>query len=261
MRLYSIRVGTGALVVYTLLLGVLKGHAAYYPVSPWTSPPLFTQDFGCIGKENLAGMGSSIKGSDGEPFDICYKSGGIHDGLDQIPACSKPPSTCKDTDWEIRAPSSGTVKYVKRDCPDSNEDCYHRFGNTVVYLGDDGRYHGFHHMNPNSIPASITVDTRVSRGLKLGVMGSTGIVTGRHLHQSTWKIDPRLNDDKPAVDVKYKPSHPANFGTSIDPFTVLNPPIRKLLFVKTADANIYRGPGTKYSVFAKGVKDCLFVQP
>ncbi|OGZ44639.1 MAG: hypothetical protein A2756_04390 [Candidatus Ryanbacteria bacterium RIFCSPHIGHO2_01_FULL_48_27] len=178
-----------------------------------------------------------------------------------------PETSVKNTDgytgsiWDIRSTVEGNVTDVERSCvvfngTDDNVDernCHHGFGNTVVIRGFDSLYYGFHHMVQGSIPSGIYLGATVSVGQKLGVMGNTGFVDGIHLHLSVWRVDPRLSDKEPAVEVKYKPSHPANFG-SIDPFTLLTTPTRKLLFVSAPEAKIRRGPGTKYSVFAKALK-------
>ena len=99
MRLTSIRVGTVVFALFTLLMSVPKGHAAFYPVYPWTSLPTFSQDFACIGKP-----ANFVNGRDGVRMDSCYSSVSIHDGLDMVPETS-----VKNTDgytgsiWDIRS--------------------------------------------------------------------------------------------------------------------------------------------------------------
>jgi hypothetical protein len=90
-------------------------------------------------------------------------------------------------------------------------------------------------------------------------MGRSG-TDAVHLHFEC-KTSPTIGspdgkDDAPAggnVNYAYTNDHPSNHSY-IDPFTLLTTPTRKLLFVRAPEANIRRGPGTKYSVFAKALK-------
>jgi murein DD-endopeptidase MepM/ murein hydrolase activator NlpD len=240
-------------MVFSIMHGV--GETAYYPVYPWTKVPKVTQDAGCVGVENISPAKEqswSKTRQRYEAFDTCYLPDKIHDGADFVPDSSVPNVKGED-EYEVRAVASGTVMFADgtKNCSTNKPDCNYGFGNIVVVKRDDGLYEGYAHLEPKKV--YVSKNDRVSPGKPLGRMGKTGIVTAVHLHYVVWNVDPKFSSSgsKPAVVVKYKDSHPANFNI-IDPWTVLATPHESFLMVEASSVNIHRGPDVKYSVFAQG---------
>jgi|SRR3989344_2465976 len=212
------------LVVYVFSLGEYA-HAAYYPVYPWTSVPIVTQDEGCVG----AGIDDPAR----EKFDSCFVADRIHDGVDFVQDLSVLNVSGVDT-YEIRAVAYGTVAFADgtKYCFTRLSDCHYGFGNVVVVKRDDGLYEGYPHLETDKV--YVKQGARVSPGTPLGRMGKTGVATGIHLHYVVWDIDPGFDLNEPLVDVKYKDAHPSQYHI-VDPWTLLTTPTRKLLFVSVPE--------------------------
>ena len=67
------------------------------------------------------------------------------------------------------------------------------YGNFIVVKSNDGKYHWYCHLNS----ISCKVNDSINRLSKIGIMGSTGKVTGKHLHyeirNSTNKYEDNIN--------------------------------------------------------------------
>ncbi|MDF2544860.1 MAG: hypothetical protein K0S47_4578 [Herbinix sp.] len=78
-------------------------------------------------------------------------------------------------DSDILAAESGTVTAVSYDSG---------WGNSITIQHDNGFYSFYAHLKDKSI--TVAVGSKVSKGQKIGVMGSTGNSTGKHLHFEIW---------------------------------------------------------------------------
>ncbi len=78
-------------------------------------------------------------------------------------------------DSDILATESGTVTAVTYDSG---------WGNSITIKHDNGFYSFYAHLQDKSI--TVSVGSKVSKGQKIGVIGSTGNSTGKHLHFEIW---------------------------------------------------------------------------
>lgn len=222
-----------------------------------------TQDYGCRGKGDLR------KGLD----DSCVKTEESHTGLDfGAPKDTNGNAFSDDTHLTIKPILAGKVvdycSYAAEG--DANLSCSHGLGNWVMQSTGNAMcpYAFYAHLQWNRISQKVkdskTLRFNLSESDIIGYMGESGGVD-RHLHfeckTSPVISSPDGKDDAPVggnINFAYTNDHPSNHGYR-DPFLTLTTPTRKLLFVKTSTAPIYRGPGTKYSVFAKATKDKGFI--
>ena len=77
----------------------------------------------------------------------------------------------------IVAPLAGTVRFVDNQPSGA--------GQYLVLAADDGRTFFFAHMVDGSVP--VAKDARVAAGQQIGQVGSTGRVSGSHLHFEIWE--------------------------------------------------------------------------
>lgn len=91
---------------------------------------------------------------------------------------------------DIVAVADGVVAYVSRGCPNGGylgNQCpyvsgHSGYGNTVVIDHGGGQYSRYAHLQAGSIPGYVEVGARICRGMRVGIEGDSGSVTGRHLH-------------------------------------------------------------------------------
>lgn len=110
---------------------------------------------------------------------------GWHYGIDLVPSDGTGQA-------DVLANFNGTVTSVKTNVPNSLNAVGGTYkgtsgdgnttGNHVYYKTDDGRIVKNMHLAAGSIPTNIKVGARVTPGMKLGNMGTTGWSTGNHLH-------------------------------------------------------------------------------
>lgn len=93
---------------------------------------------------------------------------GFHTGVDF-------PATGSDS-YDLYSCCEGEVVYTYTSATGSSP----ALGNQVQIKRDDGIYFRYCHLQYGSI--QVSVGQRVNTGTFLGIMGSTGNVTGRHLH-------------------------------------------------------------------------------
>lgn len=101
----------------------------------------------------------------------------FHKGVDLVPTENGTPT--------VHATFPGTIEDVKSTVPDNHTGLNvssDKMGNYVKIKTSDGKRVTFMHMAANSIPSTIKKGGKVSTGDKLGIMGSTGRSTGKHLH-------------------------------------------------------------------------------
>jgi murein DD-endopeptidase MepM/ murein hydrolase activator NlpD len=86
---------------------------------------------------------------------------------------------------EVYSATSGTVVFVGWDGS---------LGWNVVIQDEGNREYAYGHMVADSTPADVVVGAKVKQGQVIGLVGSTGISTGAHLHfeirEDGVKIDP-----------------------------------------------------------------------
>jgi hypothetical protein len=91
---------------------------------------------------------------------------------------------------DIIAVADGVVAYVQRGCANGGyigNQCpwvsgHSGYGNSVVIDHGGGQYSRYGHLQAGSIPDYVQVGNRVCRGMRIGIEGDSGHVTGRHLH-------------------------------------------------------------------------------
>lgn len=122
----------------------------------------------------------------------------IHHGIDVVPANGK-------ETVHVASRFNGIVSLVEKGVPDSHTGNVgnDRSGGNMVWIDTDEGYRIKNmHLKAGSIPAKIQQGARVSIGENIGVMGSTGYSTGRHLHyqiqteqvnENAYTVDPYPN--------------------------------------------------------------------
>ena len=117
----------------------------------------------------------------------------------------------------IVAAQSGTV-YKKYTCSTqhygSKTGC-DGFGTGLIIKGDDNRYYGYAHMRGGSIPQDVYQGAYISKGKKIGEVGTTGNSSGNHLHfycgSTPWKGNIQISSDYR----DYDNGHTCNSGRSV----------------------------------------------
>lgn len=141
-----------------------------------------------------------------------FPHSGTHKGVDIVPKSKNRDNV------EVGSRFDGTVIQVKSDVSDSDhavKDGKGKFtypgkndtGNMVTIKTDDGLVIKNMHLAAGSIPKSIREGARVKAGDKIGIMGSTGWSTGKHLHY-------QIEKDGEAID----PEGTLNRGSTISSF-------------------------------------------
>ncbi len=261
----KIRVWLIAIALLSFGVLVPRSYAVQLPVWPYGnldwSQVRVTQDYGCRGvEENLV---------DGFLDDSCVYENQSHTGIDfGVPRDVSGNSLTDDPYLTIKPALAGKVvdycSYAAEG--DSNSSCSHGFGNWVIQSTGNAvcPYAFYAHLRWGSISStaksSFVSGNTLTELDSIGIMGRSG-TDATHLHFEC-KTSPTIrspdgNDDAPLaggkINYAYTNDHPSNHNY-IDPFTLLTTPLRKLLFVSAPEADIRRGPGTKYSVFAKALK-------
>lgn len=108
---------------------------------------------------------------------FCYDN---HDGID----FGYPEKT------PVHPAANGVVVDVETDCPEgvaAQTGCGGGFGNHVVLYHSAGYFTLYGHLRPDTIPATIVPGATVATGDVLGQVGSSGRVTGPHLHFGVYR--------------------------------------------------------------------------
>lgn len=118
---------------------------------------------------------------------------------------------------EVRAAKSGTVTSASNSCGHYNTgnnrcNCNGGRGNYVEITHADGTKSRYLHMIQGS---AIATGTKVSRGQKVGLVGSSGDSSGPHLHFDIWVNGKRINNNKGVVSYDYGESTPQMSATGI----------------------------------------------
>ncbi|MBD5585089.1 MAG: peptidoglycan DD-metalloendopeptidase family protein, partial [Clostridia bacterium] len=121
------------------------------------------------------------------PFGERPELGDYHKGLDLIPGGND----------RVQSTVNGKVVSVKKGVSDSDTGIDYKgknpSGNEVIIQGEDGLLYRNSHMKASSIPADMAPGKTVKRGDKLGLVGSTGRSSGKHLHYEVAKLDGKGN--------------------------------------------------------------------
>lgn len=115
-----------------------------------------------------------------------------HSGMDIGVDKNRPDDT-----YYIIAAMKGTVYSVFNGCDNNGSlqtSCGNTYGNHIVILHPNGVYTIYAHLYPNSI--RVSVGDSVNQGQIIGEMGSSGRVTGKHLHIG-FEIGSRGNSENP----------------------------------------------------------------
>lgn len=84
------------------------------------------------------------------------------------------------------------------------------YGNYIVVKAPDGKYHWFCHLSK----ATCKVGDKISRTSKIGVMGSTGNSTGKHLHFEIRNSSNKYADNTSPAEYMGIPNKVGNYNTS-----------------------------------------------
>ena len=214
-----------------LLVRLVRGQGLFdhssgsleWPLAPTVAIPIVTQDHGCRGHTNLL---------DGTIDDSCVSQQSHHAGLDLIPTTS---------DKGVYAAAAGTITAAVTNCTDGDSSCNSGYGNSLIIQHDTDIYTLYAHLAPDSV--EVTGGT-VEAGRKLAEMGSTGNVTGPHLHFEV-KTHGGLKDST-GTYFSYVPTHPNNYGY-LDPWSqMLSTSFAARPIEITNDEGVYvrRGPAS-----------------
>jgi len=247
------------LALAVMSLTTVLAYAVQWPVWPHNNDAdqhRVVQDYGCVGlASNLEDPSSEI----GDDF--CFSVTKSHAGIDIGCETSGCPYTTNNEKIWVKPVTAGTVLCSKNDCADDGSDksCNHGYGNAVAVQCGPACVDMYGHMKKGSVSAvkgSFLTETSV-----LGYIGISGQASGPHLHYERRYENPAnaaICKSDPMAVAGYVSGHPSNYHIE-DPWTLLTTPTRKLLFVSVPEANIYRGPGTKYSVFGQASKNQIYV--
>jgi murein DD-endopeptidase MepM/ murein hydrolase activator NlpD len=94
------------------------------------------------------------------------RTGHVHQGQDLVAAAGVP----------VVAPRAGVIHWVAYQAAGA--------GHYVILSGDDGRDYAFMHLLDGSV--AVVKGQSVAAGQRLGLVGSTGVSTGPHLHFEIW---------------------------------------------------------------------------
>jgi murein DD-endopeptidase MepM/ murein hydrolase activator NlpD len=197
-----------------------------FPLSPTAGFPQVTQDYSCRGTYNLVW---------GEDDGTCFSTNSYHTGLDLIP---------RGTDFSVYAVDGGTVVSAVASCGNHDSDCNHGFGNAVIIRHQPDLYTLYAHLAPSSVTVGSGDD--VEPGQYLAEMGSTGNVTGTHLHFEA-KRESGLGE------YGYTPTPPGNYGY-LDPWLYLpGVSLEPMPIEVVNDLGVFvrRGPSTDYAAFTE----------
>lgn len=117
----------------------------------------------------------------------------------------------------VRAAKSGTVTSASNSCGHYNTgnnrcSCNGGRGNYVEITHADGTKSRYLHMIQGS---AIATGTKVSRGQKIGLVGSSGDSSGPHLHFDIWVNGNRINNNPAVISYDYGESAPQMSGAGI----------------------------------------------
>ena len=84
------------------------------------------------------------------------------------------------------------------------------YGNYIVVKAPDGKYHWFCHLSK----VTCKVGDKISRTSKIGVMGSTGNSTGKHLHFEIRNSSNKYADNTSPAEYMGIPNKVGNYNTS-----------------------------------------------
>lgn len=102
-----------------------------------------------------------------------YPSGKAHGGEDYVPT-----DKSKEANWDLYSVGNGKV-YISKKQTGAFPNGYGAYGNYIVYQLDSGYWVLCAHLA--KLPL-VKAGKRVTEGQKIGIVGSTGNSTGRHLH-------------------------------------------------------------------------------
>lgn len=84
------------------------------------------------------------------------------------------------------------------------------YGNFIVVKAPDGRFHWFCHLSK----VTCTVGQKISRTTKIGVMGSTGNSTGKHLHFEIRNESNKYGDNSNPAEYMGIPNSVGSYNSS-----------------------------------------------
>lgn len=84
------------------------------------------------------------------------------------------------------------------------------YGNYIIVQAPDGKFHWFCHLSK----ATCSVGQKISRTTKIGVMGSTGNSSGKHLHFEIRNISNKYADTVNPADYMSIPNVVGSYNTS-----------------------------------------------
>lgn len=84
------------------------------------------------------------------------------------------------------------------------------YGNFIVVKAPDGKFHWFCHLSK----VTCTVGQKISRTTKIGVMGSTGNSTGKHLHFEIRNASNRYGDNSNPAEYMGIPNSVGSYNSS-----------------------------------------------
>ncbi|MCH5212824.1 MAG: peptidoglycan DD-metalloendopeptidase family protein [Oscillospiraceae bacterium] len=137
----------------------------------------------------------------------CYYGENGHKGID----------IAANGDHDIVAAREGTViAAASKSCTHTNnlgDSCNYGMGNYVQIKHSDGTYATYMHMRYGSI--TVSVGQTVSRGTKIGMMGSSGNSSGQHLHfQLGYSSSNTINVNPDSLGYDYNNSGPPSAPTN-----------------------------------------------
>lgn len=84
------------------------------------------------------------------------------------------------------------------------------YGNYIVVKAPDGKFHWFCHLSK----VTCTVGKKISRTTKIGVMGSTGNSTGKHLHFEIRNLSNKYGDNSNPAEYMGIPNSVGSYNSS-----------------------------------------------
>ena len=131
------------------------------------------------------------------------------------------------------------------------------YGNFIVVKNDaDGKYHWYCHLSK----INVSVNQRVSRVSKIGVMGSTGNSTGKHLHFEIRNVSNKYADNSNPADYMGIPNKVGSYNSN--DYQISNPtprPSNPELKTLARNTNLRSSPTTSASAVLYLANTTLYV--